>query len=55
MKKITIVGFGFMGAIHAKNILANKNLKLCAIIDKRKNIFAEIENTYNMSKLFMSR
>lgn len=51
MKKIAVIGFGFMGVVHAKNILANKNLKLCAIIDSRENIFEGIENTGNKGNL----
>ncbi|MDD5597990.1 MAG: Gfo/Idh/MocA family oxidoreductase [Victivallaceae bacterium] len=51
MKKIAVIGFGFMGVTHAKNILANKNLELCAIIDNRENIFAGIENTGNHGDL----
>ncbi|MDD5596870.1 MAG: Gfo/Idh/MocA family oxidoreductase [Victivallaceae bacterium] len=51
MKKIAIAGFGFMGAVHARNILASKNLELCAIIDNRENIFAGIENTGNAGRL----
>lgn len=34
MKKIAVVGFGFMGMTHAINILKNNQLKLAAIIDK---------------------
>jgi len=33
MKKIAVIGFGFMGITHAMNILKNKDLKLVAIID----------------------
>ncbi len=34
MKKVAVVGFGFMGMTHAINILKNNNLKLVAIVDK---------------------
>ena len=33
MKKVAIIGFGFMGTIHTMNVLKNKNLELVAIID----------------------
>jgi predicted dehydrogenase len=33
MKKIAVLGFGFMGMTHTLNILKNKDLKLVAIID----------------------
>jgi predicted dehydrogenase len=33
MKKVAVVGFGFMGMTHALNILKNKDLKLVAIVD----------------------
>jgi len=51
MKKIAVIGFGFMGVVHAKNIIANENLELCAIVDSRENIFNGIENTGNKGKL----
>lgn len=34
MKKVAIVGFGFMGMTHAENILRNENFRLVAIVDK---------------------
>ncbi|HBE42453.1 MAG TPA: hypothetical protein DDW27_14870 [Bacteroidales bacterium] len=34
MKKIVVVGFGFMGLTHTINILHSKNLELTAIIDR---------------------
>lgn len=34
MKKVAVVGFGFMGMTHTLNILINKNLELVAIVDK---------------------
>jgi len=37
MKKIAVIGFGFMGITHALNILKNENLELVAIIDKNKD------------------
>ncbi|MCE5346486.1 MAG: Gfo/Idh/MocA family oxidoreductase [Bacteroidales bacterium] len=33
MKKVAVVGFGFMGMTHSLNILKNKDLKLVAIVD----------------------
>lgn len=33
MKRVAVVGFGFMGMTHTLNILKNKDLKLVAIID----------------------
>jgi len=33
MKRIAVVGFGFMGMTHSINILKNKDLKLVAIVD----------------------
>lgn len=51
MKKIAVIGFGFMGVVHAKNIIANENLEICAIVDSRENIFSGIENTGNKGKL----
>ncbi len=52
MKKIAVVGFGFMGVVHAKNILESESLELCGIIDKRDgDIFAGIESTGNGGKL----
>ena len=34
MKKVAVVGFGFMGMTHTINILKNKDLNLVAIVDK---------------------
>lgn len=34
MKKVAVVGFGFMGMTHSVNILRNDKLKLVAIVDK---------------------
>ena len=34
MKKVVVVGFGFMGLSHTINILKNKKLQLIAIVDK---------------------
>ncbi|MEN8115563.1 MAG: Gfo/Idh/MocA family oxidoreductase [Bacteroidota bacterium] len=34
MKKVAVIGFGFMGIVHSQNILKNKDLKLAAIIEK---------------------
>jgi predicted dehydrogenase len=51
-KKIAIVGFGFMGVVHAKNILASDKFELCGIVDNREgNIFAGIESTGNSGEL----
>ncbi|OGV36951.1 MAG: hypothetical protein A2020_16325 [Lentisphaerae bacterium GWF2_45_14] len=50
-KKMAVIGFGFMGVVHAKNILLNETLELCAIIDNRKNIFDGIEKTGNSGSL----
>jgi predicted dehydrogenase len=50
-KRIAVVGFGFMGAVHAKNILENERLELCAIIDNRSNILEGIEKTGNRGDL----
>jgi predicted dehydrogenase len=47
-KKIAVIGFGFMGVVHAKNIIASDKLELCGIIDNRDgNIFAGIDNIGN--------
>ena len=45
MKRVAVVGFGFMGMTHALNILKNGDLKLVAIVDKNpetieKNLLA---------------
>lgn len=53
-KKIAVVGFGFMGVVHAQNILSSTNLELCAIVDNKENIFDGIENTGNTGKLDLS-
>ena len=34
MKKVAVVGFGFMGMTHSLNIFKNQDLELVAIIDK---------------------
>jgi predicted dehydrogenase len=49
MKKIAVLGFGFMGMTHALNILKNKDLVLAAIIDTspeliKKNLEAKTGN-----------
>lgn len=52
MKKIAVIGFGFMGVVHAKNIINSGNLELCGIIDNRPdNIFAGLDNTGNQGAL----
>ena len=44
-KKIVVIGFGFMGVVHAKNIIASWKLELCGIVDNRDgDIFAGIES-----------
>ena len=35
MKKVAIVGFGFMGVTHALNIPKNGKWELVAIVDRR--------------------
>ena len=49
MKKVAVVGFGFMGMTHALNILKNTDLQLVAIVDKdsqtiEKNLTAKSGN-----------
>ena len=45
MKRVAVIGFGFMGFVHAQNILKCKELELVAIIDKDKNAVAnKVEN-----------
>lgn len=49
MKKIAVVGFGFMGLTHTINILKNPELELVAIVDKnpeniRKNLTEQVGN-----------
>ena len=41
MKKVAILGFGFMGMTHAENILRNSDLELVAIIDKNPKAVEE--------------
>lgn len=41
MKKVAILGFGFMGMTHAENILKNSELDLVAIVDKNPNAVEE--------------
>ena len=38
MKRIVVVGFGFMGLTHTKNILENPDLELVAIADKNPEV-----------------
>jgi len=51
MKKVVVVGFGFMGLSHTINILKNKELQLTAIVDKDQgNIEKKLtEQTGNFS------
>jgi len=49
MKRVAVVGFGFMGMTHALNILRNADLQLVAIVDKdpetiEKNLTAKSGN-----------
>ena len=49
MKRVAVVGFGFMGMTHALSILKNPNLALVAIVDKfpetiEKNLTAKTGN-----------
>lgn len=46
MKKVALVGFGFIGMIHTKNILKHIDLKLIAIVDPN---IAVIEKNLNSS------
>lgn len=41
MKKIVIVGFGFMGMNHARNVIKNENVKLVAVVDKNTSDISE--------------
>jgi predicted dehydrogenase len=41
MKKVAILGFGFMGMTHAESILKNSELELVAIIDKNPKAVEE--------------
>src|SRR5665647_3540734 len=41
MKKVAILGFGFMGMTHAENILKNSDLDLVAIVDKNPTAVEE--------------
>ncbi|WP_346861666.1 Gfo/Idh/MocA family oxidoreductase [uncultured Draconibacterium sp.] len=34
MKRVAVIGFGFMGITHSKNILQTEGLELCAIVEK---------------------
>ncbi len=34
MKRVAVIGFGFMGMVHSQNILKNENLILAAIVEK---------------------
>lgn len=49
MKKVAVVGFGFMGMTHTLNILKNSDLQLVALVDKdpdliEKNLFSPAGN-----------
>ena len=45
MKRVAILGFGFMGMTHAENILKNNELELVAIVDKNPNAVEEKLNS----------
>ena len=52
MKKIAVIGFGFMGVVHAKNVINSGNLELCGIVDNRPgDIFAGLDKTGNQGAL----
>ena len=52
MKRIAVIGFGFMGVVHAKNIINSGNLELCGIVDNRPvDIFADLNKTGNQGAL----
>ena len=49
MKRVAVIGFGFMGMTHTLNILKNADLQLVAIVDKypetiEKNFLAKSVN-----------
>lgn len=51
-KRMAVAGFGFMGVVHAKNILESQNLDLCGIIDNRAgDLFAGLASTGNHGSL----
>lgn len=54
MKKIAIVGFGFIGTVHAENLLANEELDFCGIIEKREIDFRKINAVGNKGELGVS-
>lgn len=41
MKRVAVIGFGFMGMTHALNILKNKDLQLTAIVNKNPEAVKE--------------
>ncbi len=41
MKRVAVIGFGFMGIVHSQNILKNEDLELAAIIEKDVNSVAQ--------------
>jgi len=51
MKKVAVIGFGFMGLTHTINILKNKRLQLKAIVDRDPGIIEKklTEQTGNFS------
>lgn len=51
MKKIAIVGFGFIGTVHAENILQNEDLDFCGIVEKREIDFQKINTVGNKGEL----
>lgn len=52
MKKVAVVGFGFMGVIRAKDLVTSGTLDLCGIVDNRDgNIFAGLATTGHLGAL----
>jgi predicted dehydrogenase len=54
MKKIAVVGFGFMGSTHTINILKNPELELVAFVDKNPgNIMKNLtEQVVSKNKIY---
>jgi len=49
---MAVVGFGFMGVTHAKNILASASLELCGVVDNRGgDLFAGLADSGNQGAL----
>lgn len=45
MKKIAVIGFGFMGMTHAFNVLKNRNMQLVAIVDTNMELIEQNLNS----------